>query len=261
MWGNEHSFIFDPMKRVSVTLALMACSVFAFGQASSFVGQRISAKLSNMIRLREDTLKKELAVLGIGWPLKQIYIRSFKYDSQLEVWVRGGKNDAFKLFRTYKVCALSGALGPKRIEGDYQVPEGFYYINEFKPNSTYNMALGINYPNASDLLLSDSIKPGNDIYIHGSCVTVGCIPLRDQIEELYLLASYAHEQGQDFIPVHIFPIRYNVERSKEVLAKSTKGDSDYQKFSGRLKEVFDYFEQHKKIPLITVNRKGEYVLM
>jgi murein L,D-transpeptidase YafK len=203
------------MKRVSVTLALVVCSVFAFGQASSFVGQRISAKLSNMIRLREDTLKKELAVLGIGWPLKQIYIRSFKYDSQLEVWVRGGKNDAFKLFRTYKVCALSGALGPKRIEGDYQVPEGFYYINEFKPNSTYNMAL----------------------------------------------ASYAHEQGQDFIPVHIFPIRYNVERSKEVLAKSTKGDSDYQKFSGRLKEVFDYFEQHKKIPLITVNRKGEYVLM
>jgi murein L,D-transpeptidase YafK len=110
--------------------------------------------------------------------------------------------------------------------------------------------------------LSDSTKPGNDIYIHGSCVTVGCIPIRDtQIEELYLLASYAHDQGQDFIPVHIFPIRYNVEKSREFLVKSTKDDPEYQKFSGRLKEVFDYFEQNKKIPLITINKKGEYVAL
>lgn len=250
------------MKRMYVTLVtLLLCGGVAVAQSTGSASQRISSKLNNVIRLREDTLRKELAVMGIGWPLKQIYIRSFKYDSQLEVWVRGGKNDAFKLFRTYKVCALSGALGPKRIEGDYQVPEGFYYINEFKPNSTYNMALGINYPNASDMLLSDSLKPGNDIYIHGSCVTVGCIPLRDQIEELYLLANYAHEQGQDFIPVHIFPVRFNVEKSKEILTKSTKDDHEYSRFSGRLKEVFDYFEQHRKIPLISINKKGEYVLM
>ena len=124
------------------------------------------------------------------------------------------------------------------------------------------MALGLNYPNASDLLLSDSTKPGNDIYIHGSCVTVGCIPIRDtQIEELYLLANYAHEQGQDFIPVHIFPIRYNVEKSREFLVKTTKDDTEYQKFSGRLKEVFDYFELNKKIPLITINKRGEYVAL
>lgn len=219
----------------------------------------MNMKLANVIRLKEDSVKKQLAAIGVSWPLKQIYVRSFKYDSQLEVWVRNQKNEPYKLFRTYKVCALSGALGPKRIEGDYQVPEGFYYINEFKPNSTYHMSLGLNYPNASDQLLSDSIKPGNDIYIHGSCVTVGCIPIRDpQIEELFLLASYAHEQGQDFIPVHIFPIRYNVEKSREFLTKSTKDDQEYQKFSGRLKEVYDYFEQNKKIPLITINKKGEY---
>jgi murein L,D-transpeptidase YafK len=219
----------------------------------------MNMKLANVIRLKEDSLKKQLAAIGVSWPLKQIYVRSFKYDSQLEVWVRSQKNEPYKLFRTYKVCALSGALGPKRIEGDYQVPEGFYYINEFKPNSAYHMSLGLNYPNASDQLLSDSTKPGNDIYIHGSCVTVGCIPIRDtQIEELYLLASYAHDQGQDFIPVHIFPIRYNVEKSREFLSKSTRDDQEYQKFSGRLKEVFDYFEQNKKIPLITINKKGEY---
>ncbi|MBV9986291.1 MAG: hypothetical protein JO301_01320 [Chitinophagaceae bacterium] len=249
------------MKRVCGSFLLVFGALLVHAQSSVGLGFRANPKLNNVARLREDSLKKQCAIMGISWPIKQIYIRSFKYDSQLEVWVRGQKNEPYKLFRTYKVCALSGALGPKRIAGDYQVPEGFYYINEFKPNSTYQMALGLNYPNASDLMLSDSLKPGNDIYIHGSCVTVGCIPIRDNIEELFLLASYAHEQGQDFIPVHIFPIRYNVEKSKEFLSKSTKDDAEYQKFSGRLKEVFDYFEQNRKIPLITVNKKGEYIAM
>jgi murein L,D-transpeptidase YafK len=86
------------------------------------------------------------------------------------------------------------------MEGDYQVPEGFYYINEFNPKSAYHLSLGLNYPNASDKVLSDSIKPGGDIYIHGNCVTVGCIPLQNnQIEELYVLAANAKNAGQDFI--------------------------------------------------------------
>jgi murein L,D-transpeptidase YafK len=247
------------MNRILVALIFVCIAAQSRSQSAFSANSRMNMKLANVVRLKEDSLKKQLAAIGVSWPLKQIYVRSFKYDSQLEVWVRSQKNEAYKLFRTYKVCALSGALGPKRIEGDYQVPEGFYYINEFKPNSAYHMSLGLNYPNASDQLLSDSTKPGNDIYIHGSCVTVGCIPIRDtQIEELYLLASYAHDQGQDFIPVHIFPIRYNVEKSREFLSKSTKDDQEYQKFSGRLKEVFDYFEQNKKIPLITINKKGEY---
>ena len=229
-------------------------------QSAAAVNQRMNPKLINNLKQKEDSLKKQFEALHLTWPFKQIYLRSFKYDSQLEVWVRGQKNEPFKLFKTYKICALSGSLGPKRIEGDYQVPEGFYYINEFKPNSNYHMALGLNYPNASDQLLSDSSKPGADIYIHGSCVTVGCIPIQNaQIEELYLLASYAHNQGQDFIPVHIFPVRYNVDRSKEFLAKTSKDDLTYQKFSGRLKEIFDYFELNKKLPLISINKKGEYV--
>ncbi len=238
------------------------CVVFASvqGQSSFISAQRQYPKVVTAIKQKEDSLKKQLAAMQIGWPVKQMYLRSFKYDSQLEVWVRNTKNEPYKLFKTYKVCALSGAMGPKRIEGDYQVPEGFYYINEFNPKSSYHMALGINYPNASDLLLSDSVKPGNDIYIHGSCVTVGCIPIQNsQIEELYVLASYAHDQGQDFIPVHIFPIRYNVEKSRDYLTRSTKDDAAYKNFSSRLKEVFDYFEHNKKLPLISVNKKGEYV--
>jgi len=230
---------------------------------SSFVENQLSnPKVALVFKAKEDTLKKQFDKEGLVWPPKQLYIRSFKYDSQLEVWVRNSNNDAYKLFKTYKVCALSGALGPKRMEGDYQVPEGFYYINAFNPRSNYHLSLGINYPNASDAILSDSLKPGNDIYIHGSCVTVGCIPIQDnQIEELYLLASLAKNNGEDFIPVHIFPIRYNNPKSNEYLLKSTKDDKEYQQFSVRIKEVYDYFEQHKKLPFISVNKKGEYILL
>jgi murein L,D-transpeptidase YafK len=39
---------------------------------------------------KEDTLQKQFAAKKAVWPAKYIYIRSFKYDSQLEVWV---KND------------------------------------------------------------------------------------------------------------------------------------------------------------------------
>ncbi|MGZ3848513.1 MAG: L,D-transpeptidase family protein, partial [Flavisolibacter sp.] len=141
--------------------------------------QKGFARPGDAWKRKEDTLEKQFAAKGLEWPAKYIYIRSFKYDGQMEVWVKNERKEAFKFFKTYKICALAGTLGPKRMQGDYQVPEGFYYINEFNPNSTYYLSLGLNYPNASDKILSDSLHPGGDIYIHGSCVTVGCIPVTD----------------------------------------------------------------------------------
>jgi len=155
---------------------------------------------------------------------------------------------------------MAGTLGPKRMEGDYQVPEGFYYINEFNPRSNYHLALGINYPNPSDRVLSDAFKPGGDIYIHGSCVTVGCIPVTDQqIEEIYILAAYAKDQGQDFIPVHIYPIRYSNKRSVDYLASLTKTDAQLKAFAEKLESVYDHFEATHQLPLIMSNEQGEYV--
>jgi murein L,D-transpeptidase YafK len=145
----------------------------------------------------EDSLRKQFEEKKMQWPPQELYLRSFKYDRQLEVWVKEEGNLSFRLFKTYKVCMQSGTMGPKRMQGDYQVPEGFYYINEFNPNSNYHLALGLNYPNASDRILSDSIRPGNSIYIHGSCVSTGCIPIADfPIEELYIMASQVKEMGR-----------------------------------------------------------------
>jgi len=232
------------------------------GNSFSFIDyQKTFPRPSEALQRKADTLQKQFEAKNLVWPAKYIYIRSFKYDSQMEVWVKNDIKDQFQLFKTYKVCALAGTLGPKRMEGDYQVPEGFYSINEFNPKSTYYLSLGINYPNVSDKILSDSLRPGSAIYIHGSCVTVGCIPIRDeQIDELYILAAYAKDKGQDFIPVHIFPVRFNVEKSVKYLESLTKDDPALKKFADRMEDAFDYFEKYKQLPVVMIGDKGQYII-
>src|SRR4051812_26314919 len=87
--------------------------------------QKSIPKITDLLKRKEDTLMKQFLSKGLEWPAKYVYIRSFKYDSQMEVWVKSDKKAPFKLFKKYKVCALAGTLGPKRMQGDYQVPEGF----------------------------------------------------------------------------------------------------------------------------------------
>lgn len=228
--------------------------------SSSFIDyQKTFVRPDESFKRKEDTLQKQFAEKKLTWPANYLYIRSFKYDSKMEVWVKNELKEPFKLFKTYKVCALAGTLGPKRLEGDYQVPEGFYYINEFNPKSQYYLSLGINYPNVSDKILSDSLRPGSAIYIHGSCVTVGCIPITDQqIDELYILAAHAKNQGQDYIPVHIFPVNYNVPKSVSYLNNLSKDDATLRKFAARMEDAFFYFEKFKQLPVVLTSDDGEY---
>jgi len=223
--------------------------------------QRSYSRPATALLSKEDTLRKQFEDRNLVWPANFIYIRSFKYDSKLEVWVKQERDAPFQLFKTYKVCALAGTMGPKRMEGDYQVPEGFYYINEFNPRSEYHLALGLNYPNASDRLLSDSIQPGGDIFIHGSCVTTGCIPILDnQIEELYIIAAHAKAKGQDFIPVHVFPVMFGTGKSNDYMEKFWRDNPELVSFHKQLRTVYQYFNQTRQIPVIAVNEKGQYVL-
>ena len=242
-------------------LFAIGASNILFSQTSFINLQKSTGKLFDVFSKVEDSLKKQFEEKKLQWPPNELYIRSFKYDRQLEVWVKDDAKSTFKLFKSYKVCMESGSMGPKRLEGDYQVPEGFYYINEFNPNSNYHLALGLNYPNASDKILSDSLHPGNSIYIHGNCVSTGCIAISDApIEELYVLATYAKDNGQDFIPVHVFPVKYNVKKSFEYLAEATKENQPLQKFAVTLKAAYDYFEEKKNLPVILVNKKGQYII-
>jgi murein L,D-transpeptidase YafK len=108
----------------------------------------------------EQNVKKMFADKGIKYPCSNIMFRGFKASNDLELWGRNSLQDTFVLIKNYKICALSGILGPKRYEGDKQVPEGFYFISEFKPKSEYHLSMLVNYPNYSDLIEGDKERPG-----------------------------------------------------------------------------------------------------
>lgn len=128
---------------------------------------------------------------------------AFKDQDQLQVYAKRNKDSRYQILKTFDILNRSGVLGPKKEEGDKQVPEGKYYINRFNPNSKYHLSLGLNFPNAYDMAQGYT---GSDIFIHGGIETVGCLPMGDTaIEELYTLASFAKSAGQIQIPVYIFP--------------------------------------------------------
>lgn len=255
------NIMFPGKIKIYFVFALSMCLNTLSAQPTFVQSQKSLVKLSPVYSKQEDTLIRQFRAKDIAWPPRQIYVRTFKIDQLMEVWVKDADNGNFKFLKSYKVCMQSGTMGPKRMEGDYQVPEGFYYINEFNPNSNYHLSLGINYPNASDRILSDPVQPGSDIYIHGNCVSTGCIAITDvPIEELYILGSYARANGQDFIPVHVYPVKYDIKASMEKLQQAMKADKNLKKFEMTIKEAYDYFEEKKKLPVIMVTKKGDYVI-
>ena len=191
-----------------------------------------------------NPLQKDLQTAGINHAFK-IYLTAYKAEGKLELWLKTDRQKTYRLFKTYDFCARSGTLGPKVKEGDLQTPEGFYYINAFNPMSNFYLSLGINYPNDTDRLRSKKEKPGGDIYIHGNCVTVGCIPLTDEkIKELYVLAVEAKNAGQLKIPVHIFPFKM----TKANLDKYLKQFPQYKAFWTSIQSSYAYFEKSKLLP-------------
>ena len=204
---------------------------------------------------KDSLMHSKFEQAGAVWPPSKIFIRIFKAEQVLELWAMPKTDSCLKKIESYKVCSSSGVLGPKRKQGDYQVPEGFYYIDRFNPASSYHLSLGINYPNASDKILGFKKNLGGDIFIHGDCVTIGCVPLTDdKIKEVYLAAVEASDGGQDRIPVHIFPFMMNDKNMKTMLWRY----KEHKVFWGNLKDGYDYFEDRRVIPPVKVDKKGIY---
>ncbi len=206
--------------------------------------------------LKWASLQKELQQAGFKENF-ELLITAYKAEGKLEIWVKNKDKQKFSLFKTYDFCAHSGKLGPKAVEGDLQTPEGFYKINVFNPMSSYHLSLGVDYPNEVDKVRTGKDrKTGGDIYIHGDCVTVGCIPLTDdKIKEVYILAVEARNSGQLEIPVYIFPFRM----TKSNFESYAKQYPQQIPFWNALQPGFDYFDKNKKIAKVT-QTGGKYVL-
>lgn len=208
-------------------------------------------RVRNAYQLKSDKVKKILTLNGIQSFEYDLFLRAFKKEETLEVWAKPKNKSQYQLIWEYAFCKSSGQLGPKRKEGDYQIPEGFYEISTFNPKSTFLLSLKVNYPNASDKILSDKEKPGGDIYIHGNCQTIGCIPITDVfIQELFILAVEGRKNN-NIIPINIFP-----SKNWEEL---TTTSVELQSFWKNLKVGFDFFEKNKKLPAVRVGEDGRYI--
>lgn len=199
---------------------------------------------------RAADVKALLEKVGLPSPVDEVYLRAFKQERQLELWA-GRRGKPLVLVKTYPFCAASGELGPKRREGDLQVPEGLYEVPEFNPTSNFHLSMKVSYPNASDKVRSDATRPGGLIYLHGSCASIGCIAIEDEpIEEVYLVSLDAKRRPIRF---DIFPMRL----TPEVLL--AQADAPHAALWKELAPAFTSFEQTKRPAKFNVDRRtGAY---
>lgn len=205
-------------------------------------------------------VKRACRAAGVSYPPNELYLRAFKKEGILECWARGKRGGPYKLVKSYAIRAGSGVPGPKRREGDLQVPEGFYHIDLFNPESSFHLSMRVDYPNASDRILSDPERPGFDIYLHGGSASVGCVALGDDpIEEAYLLALDASRSGRP-IPIHLFPARMSGPEWEKFRASEIAERPELAAFWASLEPAYLSFERTRTLPAIEVAPDGRYVV-
>lgn len=248
-------------KQFFYVILLLVMALSSELEAQQFLKQQLAQ--SRVKEAKADTdmeLKRLFEEKGLSYPSNQLFFRVFKKESLFEMWAKNTKTNQYVLIKTYNICSMSGTAGPKRREGDYQVPEGFYYVDYYNPWSNFHLSVRINYPNQSDRILSPHKKSlGGDICIHGACVSIGCVAIEDEnIKEVYWLMVQAHGAGQAKIPVHIFPSQLD-DVSFKTLKEQFKNEKEMIALWENLKNGYAYFEEKKQLPIITVDTKGKYI--
>lgn len=172
-----------------------------------------------------------------------VLVRAYKKESEIEVWKLNGQGQ-YVLLKTYPVCRWSGQLGPKKKEGDRQVPEGFYSVaaSQMNPNSAYWLSFNVGYPNPMERAMG---RNGGDIMVHGTCSSRGCFAMtNDQVEEIYAVMREAFNGGQRNVQFQSYPFRMTAEN----LARF-RHDPNIA-FWKNLKEGSDHFEVTKQEPKV-----------
>ena len=220
--------------------------------------QLANPRVVRALEKKEAKINALLEAQGISIDSFDVYLRAYKFEEDLEIWAKNRDSLNYKFITRYKFCSNVGSLGPKKRQGDLQIPEGLYTIAQFNTESNYLLSLKVSYPNLADSLRLKSSNMGGMIFIHGGCSTIGCIPVTDdKIQEVYVFSLLAKLSGQENIPIHIFPIKLSNENMD---ALSSAGPSEsLNHFWHNLKEAYDLFEGNHQIPTFTVDDKGNYL--
>lgn len=198
------------------------------------------------------SLRGELSRIGLslGDP---IFIRLFKEENELEVWIQGSGKPDYSLFKVYRIEDCAGSVGPKLREGDRQAPEGFYYVSAARmiPDTKHFLGMDLGFPNELDRYHN---RTGSSMMIHGGSHAAGAFALsREDMAEVYTLADAALKAGQKFFRVNAFPFRMTDKR----MALEWKRQPRWIRFWTNLKEGYDFFENVNYPPDVAVDA-GEY---
>lgn len=207
---------------------------FALGNASSVPATSRSLSIVEETSSRLDASLDRMN-LAIGDP---VYLRLFKEEQELELWMRRSGENSYSLFKVYRMSDVEGKLGPKLKEGDGQAPEGFYYVSasRFVPDTKHHLGFDLGYPNDYD---KHHGRTGGNLMIHGGARAAGAFAVPPKgMEEVYTLATSAVSSGQKFFRVNVFPFRMTDKRMDAEFKRSSK----WLKFWINLKEGYDFFE-------------------
>lgn len=212
-----------------------------------------NARDARAFREKDAVVEKLFEDAGVDFPPHQLMLRGFKAERHLEVWAASGREGPLTHVATYEICYASGGPGPKRRQGDGQVPEGFYHLDYYNKRSNFHLSFRVNYPNASDRVLGHRANLGSAIMIHGDCVSIGCLAMSDErIQELWVMTR-TMDRLRRRVYVHLFPTR-----DMDGLIEQ-EADSKHLAFWKNIKEGLDLFEATKKLPRVRVDRRGTYL--
>ena len=228
---------------------------------ASFLDDQLKySRVKTAYQEKKPIIQEKLSSMDLSLNNVNVMIKAYKYEQIVKIYVKS-KTAATKwtVYKTFPFNCSSGELGPKRMEGDYQIPEGYYHVNHFNPYSNFLLSLGVSYPNRSDKIKSTASKKGGAIYMHGGCATIGCIPIEDEpIKEVYIISVLAKNNGQGKIPLHIFPFEY----SEDKMSSAVKLYPEHEVFWTNLYSIEKKFDESMIAPKVGItSTSGDYYVI
>jgi murein L,D-transpeptidase YafK len=246
--------------KTTLMLTILTLLSGAFTLQTGFLNeQKKFERVRTAVKEKEQIITEKLRDNDLTLDNFNILIVAYKDDDELVLYAKKKTDKVYSKLATYEICSRSGQLGPKRRQGDNQVPEGFYHIDRFNPTSNFYLSLRLNYPNQADRKKSKASNLGGDIFIHGSCVTIGCMPMTDdKIKEIYLYAVYAKNNGQDKIPVYVFPFRMTEQNFSDYTTRY-KDNKELTGFWSNLRTGYVKFTTDMRELNVRIDSNGDYI--